>query len=468
MNKVFVFCIGGTGLRVFKSVVMLLASGFKTGGYKVVPIIIDPHQNLDEKKHLDQLIKDYICVYDTIIGKDNSHEPMNPLDGFFSTEILKWQSLDDAQNNISKPMADQRSLKEYLGVDKIPVTDINNFLVKSLLSEDNLNNKLSVGFKGNPNVGTLVLGDMIEGADWYDAFKRHFEQGDKIFIISSIFGGTGAAGYPLLEKKIRAIKENHAISTALMGAITVLPYFSLSDPTTTQSDIDSANFLTKTKAALVYYEKSVKSDYLYYVGDKPIATYENDEKKQKDDAHFIEMVAATALFDFLRREKQNSTQFMSRAIKDDKEVLDRKSLGDDYSQEIKAAADMNLLGLLMKVLKDEKYFPLSQTRGLNKGFYKDEFTKLESFMASYNKWYEDISKNKRGFSPIVISTKGTDADLTKFVKGYSLDAKKDDVYLLDMIKASNKSKETHNNKLRYFLDFAYQAINTQTQKIEIK
>ena len=50
MKKVFAFCIGGTGIRVMKSVIMLLASGMKTYDYEVVPVIIDPHLDLEEKK----------------------------------------------------------------------------------------------------------------------------------------------------------------------------------------------------------------------------------------------------------------------------------------------------------------------------------------------------------------------------------------------------------------------------------
>ena len=38
MAKVFVFCVGGTGIRVMKSVIMLAASGMKTNGYDIVPM----------------------------------------------------------------------------------------------------------------------------------------------------------------------------------------------------------------------------------------------------------------------------------------------------------------------------------------------------------------------------------------------------------------------------------------------
>ena len=52
MKKVFVFCIGGTGIRVMKSITMLMAGGMDTNGYTVVPVILDPHLDLEEKKNL--------------------------------------------------------------------------------------------------------------------------------------------------------------------------------------------------------------------------------------------------------------------------------------------------------------------------------------------------------------------------------------------------------------------------------
>ena len=59
MKKVFVFCIGGTGIRVMKSITMLMAGGMDTNGYMVVPVIIDPHLDLEEKKNLVTLYNLY-------------------------------------------------------------------------------------------------------------------------------------------------------------------------------------------------------------------------------------------------------------------------------------------------------------------------------------------------------------------------------------------------------------------------
>ena len=63
MKKVFVFCVGGTGIRVMKSITMLMAGGMSTNGYTVVPIILDPHLDLEEKKNLHSLIDSYEDIY---------------------------------------------------------------------------------------------------------------------------------------------------------------------------------------------------------------------------------------------------------------------------------------------------------------------------------------------------------------------------------------------------------------------
>ena len=149
-------------------------------------------------------------------------------------------------------------------------------LVNMLFSEKNLNSDMKVGFKGNPNIGSVVL-NQFAGSQEYKAFANGFEAGDRIFIISSIFGGTGASGFPLLLKTIRTDKSSQAwkiISEAKVGAVTVLPYFNVEEDE--KSGVDSATFISKTKSALAYYERNISQngsiDALYYIGDNIKAT----------------------------------------------------------------------------------------------------------------------------------------------------------------------------------------------------
>ena len=463
MKKVFVFCIGGTGIRVMKSITMLMAGGMDTNGYVVVPIILDPHLDLEEKKNLHSLIASYKEIYSRSVN--NGNNVLNPLDGFFSSEIRTIDELNNQTNDAQETAGSKEKFRSYINLSALSTSDINNFLVDTLFSTKNLNNPLSVGFKGNPNVGTVVLGEMIEGAEWFKSFKQHCEKDDRVFIISSIFGGTGASGYPLLEKKIRFAENEPAVKNALMGAVTVLPYYGLKDPSTSGSDIDSANFYTKTKAALAYYEDKVASNYLYYVGEKSLKqVYENDEKKQDDKANFIELVAATALFDFLKREEPSRSQFLTRAIDDDKESLDLVSLGAGYKDVVKSVADFMLLRMLVAELPKEGFFPLKKNRGFNTSFYEDApFQALIRFCETYFNWYSELAQNKRAFAPLNYDNP---RKMGGWIKTLELDAKDDSYYLLQMIKASNEDKsKDHDNKFRFFLQFAYDAINRYTDKI---
>jgi len=462
MKKVFVFCVGGTGIRVMKSITMLMAGGMSTGGYMVVPVIIDPHLDLEEKKNLHSLIDSYREVYDRSTLDGTSQ--LNALGGFFNSEIRTLGSLNNQSNDMGQTAGSREKFRSYIGFSSLDALDLNNYLVETLFSTRNLDSPLSVGFKGNPNVGTVVLGEMIEGADWFKAFKQHCEKDDRVFIISSIFGGTGASGYPLLEKKIKMATGEPAVRNALMGAVTVLPYYGLKDPASTGSDIDSANFYTKTKAALAYYEGTVKSDYLYYVGEQSLKqVYENDESRQDDKANFIELVAASALFDFLKRGRPDRQQFLTRAIEDDVESLDLVSFGRGYSDMVKSVADFMLLRRLVETIPQESFFPLEKNRGFDAAFYGDSaYQSLRRFCDKYYRWCAELAQNTRAFAPLNYEDT---SHISRWVKTVRLDAQDDSYFLLGMIKASRRDKEDHNNKFRRFLKFAFEAIDEYTKKI---
>ena len=436
MKKVFVFCIGGTGERVMKSITMLMASGMDTCGYTVIPIIIDPHLGLDEKKNLQTLIDSYIAIRNgsTVDGKGP--------DGFFGTDMEWIGTLDSQTNNTNKEAGEDRSYAEFLNVGNLNVTSINNYFIQTLYSTENLNSKLSVGFRGNPNVGTVVLQEMLTGASWFDLLKTNCGPDDRVFIISSIFGGTGASGYPLLERKILSTIDSDILRDVFMGAVTVLPYYGLTDPKKNNSEIDSGNFMTKAKAALTYYEHTVKSDLLYYVGETTLQdNHENNEQTQPDDANFIELVAATALFDFLQRSKPKERQYLTRAIENDVSPLNLSTAGKGYATLVKCLADFRILKMLLDVLPND-------------------LANVNTFAENFEKWYGELSSKKRAFAPISEVKPFKMTDIIK--ESAELEAKDDSWYLLEMIK---NSKKDSGNKMKNFLDYAYIAIDTYTKKI---
>ena len=192
--------------------------------------------------------------------------------------------------------------------------------------------------------------------------------------------------------------------------------------------------------------------------------YENDEKKQDDKANFIELVAASALYDFLRREKPDNRQYLTRAIEEDKESLDLVSMGSGYKDIVKCVADYMLLRSLIVNLPNEQYFPLIKNRGFDENFYKDSsFQALSRFTEKYYQWYSELATNKRAFAPLHYDSL---KQMSGWVKTVNLDAKDDSYYLLRMIQASNSEKtKNHSNKFRFFLQFAYESINSYTKKV---
>ena len=118
MKKVFVFCIGGTGERVMKSITMLMAAGMSTHGYTVVPIIIDPHLDLDEKKNLQTLMLKYGEIQKSMLLDGKCPE------GFFNSEMKLIDELDTVTNDTNKVAGEDRSYADFLDMGNLDVSSI--------------------------------------------------------------------------------------------------------------------------------------------------------------------------------------------------------------------------------------------------------------------------------------------------------------------------------------------------------
>jgi hypothetical protein len=408
MSKLYVFGIGGTGSRVIKSLSFLLASGIDINVSTIVPIIIDPDSaNGDVNRTVGILKK-----YQEISNEINHHEE----DSFFGKEIREI-----SQNFKLNIENSNRKFKEF--IDYSSLDENNKALVSMLFSEENLDSQMEVGFKGNPNIGSVVLNQFQQSED-FKTFASTFQQGDKIFIISSIFGGTGASGFPLLLKNIRSANNNlpnfALLQTAPIGAVSVLPYFGVKPDE--NSAIDKATFISKTKAALSYYEHGVTNGSLntmYYIGDNRNKDYDNNEGSfdQKNEAHFIELASALAIVDFAN---ENSTQ--TNVVKE---------FGIENDVDSITFKDLSLLtkNELAIPLSQYYYFDLFLKNHLSKSFETDfaqrsphinqEFTKstfyqkIVSFNFEFNNWLNEMKNNNRSFIPFELNP--TSNEIFKYI-----------------------------------------------------
>lgn len=248
MAKLYIFGIGGTGARVLRSLTMMLASGVQLGQDEIVPIFIDPDESNADLSRTVDLMNLYSRIrQDLTFASSNNNK-------FFRISIN--QELPGFRLQIKD--TDDKSFQKFMDVSTM--SRENQAMVKLLFSEKNLKSKMDVGFKGNPNIGSVVLNQIVNSDD-FDTFANGFSAGDKIFIISSIFGGTGASGFPLLLKTLRtgnSFPNFQTINDAEIGAVTILPYFKLKP--SDESEIDSSTFISKTKSALAYYEDNISKN----------------------------------------------------------------------------------------------------------------------------------------------------------------------------------------------------------------
>ena len=190
MAKLYVFGIGGTGARVLRSFTMMMAAGVNIGADEIVPIIIDPDASNADLTRTVALMNTYRTIHSSL-----SFTPKNE-STFFRKELS--QILVNYTLRIND--TDDKTFLQFIDLPSMDKSS--QAMMRMLFSEKNLGSSMDVGFKGNPNIGSIVLNQIVDSND-FQVFANNFEAGDKIFIISSIFGGTGASGFPLLLKTLR-------------------------------------------------------------------------------------------------------------------------------------------------------------------------------------------------------------------------------------------------------------------------
>ncbi len=399
MPKLYIFAIGGTGSRVLRSLTMLLASGVRLGNdiSEIVPIIIDPDRQNGDLTRTVALLNNYMAIQSHLSFNDKNKST------FFRVKVIP------ALPNFILPIrdTDDRKFSSFLNLPSM--SEENQAMMHMLFSEKNLESSMNVGFKGNPNVGSVVL-NQIADSDEFANLANTFQDSDRIFVISSIFGGTGAAGFPLLVKTLRSntsMPNYNLINNANIGAVTVLPYFKVKQDN--ESEIDSSSFISKAKSALAYYEKNIINnndvDALYTLGDEQKNTYPNHEgmADQQNDAHLIEFLSATAIVDFTNQTIDHSvgnTKNLEFGISEASGALTLDSFYRKTKDNI--CLPMTQLLLMANTFShsleyiNSSNLNANQRLGLNDDFYRSPFTSsVEDFLSAYQDWLKEMENNSR-------------------------------------------------------------------------
>lgn len=305
MPRNYLIGIGGTGARVVEAVVNLCSAGY--GPEELSVFLIDPDAGNGNLTRTKNLLSNYIKCRNSLQKADH-----NPI---YKTNIkippdekgLVWEIFNDR----GATLANFINYKNMLQTRE----DLAQF-ASVLFTETELNTELNEGFRGHPAIGAVVMSNPPQDSypfkmlfdDLADAKKPN---DIRVFLVGSVFGGTGAAGFPTLGSRhiIKfhpAAKLDDNVSQILLGGALVLPYFNFDpDPEAERREkmfVTGSDFPIATKAALQYYhEKDLGFDQIYFIGDslaQRVGKFSPGSKTQENFPHYVEIVSALAAFDF--------------------------------------------------------------------------------------------------------------------------------------------------------------------------
>ncbi len=439
-RNIYVFGIGGTGARIIRSLTMLLASGVKLNDTnKIIPVIIDVDaKNADTSRTLKAL-EAYKLIRES--GYGNKEEIK---DGFFNANLNTLSSIKP-ETGTSQKLDDSFQLQfenletsfiRYIDPHEELTGDVTMDLMEALydntppgnenFSHTELNLRLDLGFKGNPNIGCVVFNNLSNTKEFQFVLKS-IGDNDRIFIISSIFGGTGSSGFPQL---VRLLQEEDHIRENKFGALTIMPYFNVTEKR--GGAINSDMFTSKTEAALTYYAKYLKGkiNSFYQLWDKPLKQYENKEggTEQQNNAHLIEMIGATAVIDFANKpddaiKPKDKTEYFDFGIKAEDQTIDLRHFYDATRRNI--AQPLTLFTYAMKIYLEK--IPAFKSEAFYKELNLGDKLNTDSFYQSltaffdeyYKTWLKEMIDNERKFQPFNI-----DLDLNSLIRGKQIEVKK--------------------------------------------
>lgn len=321
--------IGGTGARCLEAFVHMTGAGLLNTKQDVKIVYVDADTSCGNLTKTQETVNLYQKVLNLNFGEG----------GIFKNSIIPagfWCPVDDRKNTMDDVFEDtllmNRKETKPLGI-----------LYESLFTEQERTTNLDKGFRGHPAIGAAIVHEQLDvkKEPWKTLVQQILTDKEaKIFLFASVFGGTGAAGFPtiarLLKKEIDANNSN--TNNVVFGGALVLPYFRF--PVSSQNDQKEMQakveeFLINTKTALRYYNNEKLLDdvfsSIYMVGDNELSdvkVFSLGAKEQKNESNIIELYAALAAFDFFNKDKYTDTGVVPMIAHNDADSISWKDLPD--------------------------------------------------------------------------------------------------------------------------------------------
>ncbi len=473
-KQVFVLGIGGTGMRCIESFIHLCAMGM-FDDTDVHLLALDTDKDNGNFSRLKELKN----AYQQTKGVNKSQTALK--DTFFSANLKYYQFSPDYQKISTFSEIHKYTTKK----GKSPTeTDLANLILTDKTREFDLKQ----GYRAQTHLGSMLMyhsiieeiktnskGDLFR---FVDSLKNASTTGKpKVFILGSVFGGTGASSIPIIPKAL--VKAAEIVSAgavnldknAFFGSTLLTGYFSFNTPSASERDAQkviatSDKFALNSQAAMMFYEadETVKKTYQkFYLLGTPTLEWEPSKNKKKtvtggeeqeNESHYIELLAAFAAWDFFNTPEselmtyktENKLDYLYRTL--DESITFTDFVGTERKEEL--AKKFGMLVALSFLAGLEGYYDFlqqAQSGGLTKlginGYEdidKDEIDSFKNYLHLFhfgfegdkvtNGWLRQLHRSAGGegrflFSPDLFSC-STRRELEKFDINNKLYKKKTD------------------------------------------
>ena len=393
MAQLFVIGIGGTGMRCIEAFTHLCAMGMFDKS-DVHMLALDTDKDNGNFTRLKNLKEAYIKTK----GVNKKQYALE--NTFFSANLHYYQYSPDYSKLSTFDALYQYGDAKFSHPEKSAIAD--------LLFTDGVKwFDLKHGYRAQTHLGSLLMfHSIIEDVKLNDKgdLKKFIQElisastsgKPKIFIMGSVFGGTGASSIPIIPKAIKEAASLISDATdiernAHFGATLLTSYFSFPLPNDNEKQkqkiiATSDKFALNSQAAMMFYEAddTVKQTYqkFYMMGtdtidwkpgkimDKTITGGEN----QENDSHYIELLAAFAAYDFFNSSEQElddiklskNVLYLYRTFNEDGKINFIDFVGSERKEDFAKKIGLFTALSYLVLLNNYDFFVQAQTGDLKK------------------------------------------------------------------------------------------------------
>lgn len=354
-QEIFIVGIGGTGMRCIESFIHLCSIGM-FDETEVNLLAIDTDKNNGNFIRLKELKDCYLSIKGKVGKGHATHK-----DTFFSAKLNYYQfSPDYSTDSTFNDLYNYDDVKDE-NPEYAHIADL-------VLTESTRTFDLKHGYRAQTHLGSMLMYHSIlnevqssRRSDIRDFVTKLLEKADsgnpRVFIFGSVFGGTGASSISIVPKALINAAANIGSAQNIedkvyFSSILLTGYFSFQLPSDDEKAkqkiiATSDKFSFNSQAAMMFYEAddTIRKIYqkLYLLGTKDLSwktkqkesTVVTGAEKQRNDAHYIELMAAFAAHDFFNlpeseleeKKKQFKVDYLYRT-KDESSKLDFKDFSN--------------------------------------------------------------------------------------------------------------------------------------------